>query len=145
MNYSDADKLISEYLAANWTTTPIAWPNIEPRSFVPIGQPMLPMGTADYVALRSQGAGSRTVTVDGSCIRYSGQLFVAICVKEGTGVRTAKGHIDALVEILENVTIKAAEGAVRMGTLTGPTGYPSGNGWYCEEFGIMFTFERYTN
>jgi hypothetical protein len=144
MTYSDADKLISEYLAAHWTTTPIAWPNIEPRSFVPIGQPMLPMGTADYIALRSHGTGSQTITVDGGCIRYSGQLFCGVLVKEGTGVRTAKGYIDTLVALLENKTIReSGAGAVRMGTITGPTGYPAASGWYVEEFAIMYYFERF--
>lgn len=146
MTYTDADRLIQEYLAANWTTTPIAWPNVEPRSFVPIGQPLLPMGTADYIALRSHGTGSQTVTVNGSCIRYSGQLFAAIAVKEGTGVRTAKGHTDTLVALLENKTIKEpGTGAVRMGTITGPTEYPAPNGWFVVEFAVMFYFERFTN
>lgn len=144
MTYTEADKLISEYLASQWTTTPIAWPNIEPRSFVPIGQPLLPMGTSDYVALRSQGVGSQTITVDRSCVRYAGQLFVAACVKEGTGVRTAKGYVDELVDLLENRTLKGSGGVVRLSTLTGPTGYPAPNGWYCEEFAVMYYFERYT-
>jgi hypothetical protein len=30
-----------------------------------------------------------------------------------------------------------------MGTITGPTGYPSENGWYVEEFAILFAFERF--
>jgi hypothetical protein len=146
MTYTDADRLIQEYLAANWTTTPIAWPNVEPRSFVPIGQPLLPMGTANYIALRSHGTGSQTVTVNGSCIRYSGQLFCGVNVKEGMGVRTAKGYVDTLVALLENKTIhEPGTGAVRMGTITGPTEYFSPNGWFTIEFAIMYSFERFTN
>jgi hypothetical protein len=72
-----------------------------------------------------------------------GQLFVAVCVKEGTGVRTAKGYVDLLVELLENQTLTNADGDVRMGTITGPTGYPSENGWYVEEFAILFAFEKF--
>ena len=143
MTYTEADRLIQEHLSANWATTPIAWPNIEPRSFVPIGQPLLPMGTSDYVALRSQGAGSQAITVNGSCVRYAGQLFVAVCVKEGTGVRTAKGYVDTLVGLLENRTLKGPGGVVRLSTLTGPTAYPAPNGWYCEEFAIMYYFEQF--
>jgi hypothetical protein len=102
------------------------------------------MGTADYVALRSHGTGSQTVLVDGSCIRYSGQLFCAIAVKEGTGVRTAKGYVDTLVGLLENKTIKEpGAGVVRMSTITGPTAYHGPNGWYIEEFAVMYYFERF--
>lgn len=143
MTYTEADKLISEYLASQWTTTPIAWPNIEPRSFVPIGQPLLPMGNSDYVALRSQGAGSQTITVSRTCVRYAGQLFVAVCVKEGTGVRTAKGYVDTLVGLLENRTLKGSGGVVRLSTLTGPTEYPSPNGWFTVEFAMTYYFEQF--
>ncbi|MCO5761594.1 MAG: DUF4128 domain-containing protein [Chromatiaceae bacterium] len=146
MTYTDADRLIQEYLAANWTTTQIAWPNVEPRSFVPIGQPLLPMGTSDYIALRSHGTGSQTITVNRKCVRYTGQLFVAVCVKEGTGVRTAKGHTDTLVNLLENKTItEHGTGDVRMNTITGPTEYPAPNGWFVIEFAIMYAFERFVN
>ena len=144
MTHAEADRLIQEYLAANWTTTPIAWPNIEPRSFTPIGAPLLPMGTADYVALRSHGTGSQTITVNGSCIRHSGQLFCAIACKEGTGVRVAKGYADTLIGLLENKTVKEpGTGAVRFSTITGPTEYPAPNGWFVVEFAVTYSFERF--
>lgn len=144
MNFSQSDKIITEHLAANWTTTPISWPNIEGRNYSAVGQPLLPAGTADYIALRSHGAGSRTVTVDGSCIRYSSQLFVAVCVKEGTGVRTAKGNVDTLVALLENATLRGNSGSVRMNNITGPTEYSAPNGWYVIEFAVMYHYERFT-
>jgi hypothetical protein len=68
---------------------------------------------------------------------------VAVCVKEGTGVRTAKGYVDTLVGLLENRTLKSPGGVVRLNTLTGPTAYPAPNGWYCEEFAIMYYFEQF--
>ena len=145
MNHEQADKLITEYLSDHWTTTPIVWPNLEPREFTAIGQPLLPRGNKDYVALRSHGTGSQTITVTGSCVRYSGQLFVSACVKEGTGVRLAKGYVDELVEMLENKTLKNADGAVRMGNITGPAAYPAPNGWFVHEFSILFYFERFTH
>jgi hypothetical protein len=143
VNYTQADKLITEYLTANWSTTPIVWPNLEPRDYSAVGQPLLPRGTTDYVALRSHGTGSQTITVTGSCVRYMGQLFVAVCVKEGTGVRTAKGYVDSLVDLLENQTLTNADGDVRMGTISGPTEYPSENGWFVSEFALMFAFEKF--
>ena len=143
MNLADADKILTEYLAANWTTTEIAWPNIEGRDFSAAGHPLLPTGTADYVALRTHGTGSRTVTVDGRCIRYSSQLFVAVCVKEGTGVRAARGHLDGLILLLENKTLSGNSGTIRMGTITGPVDYVAPNGWFVSEVGIMYFYERY--
>jgi len=79
-------------------------------------------------------------------VRYTGQLLVAVCVKEGTGVRTAKGHTDTLVNLLENKTItEHGTGDIRMGTITGPTEYPAPNGWFVIEFAIMYAFERFVN
>ena len=144
MTFAESDKLLNEYLAANWTATPISWPNIEGRNYSAAGHPLLPTGPADYVALRTHGAGSRTVTVDGRCIRYSSQLFVAVCVKEGTGVRGARAHLDGLVTLLENATLSGAMGQVRMSNITGPVDYQAPNGWFVSEIGIMYHYERYT-
>lgn len=144
MNLAESDKLLTEYLAANWTATPISWPNIENRDYSVAGHPLLPTGTADYVALRTHGAGSRTVTVDGRCIRYSSQLFVAVCVKEGTGVRGARGHLDGLVALLENATLSGTAGRIRMSNITGPVDYAAPNGWFVSEVGIMYFYERYS-
>lgn len=144
MNFAGSDKVLTEYLAANWTTTPISWPNIEGRNYSAAGHPLLPAGDDDYIALRTHGAGSRTVTVNGSCIRYASQLFVAVCVKEGTGVRGARGHLDSLVNLLENKTLSGISGTVRMGTITGPVDYTAPNGWFVTEIGILYFYERYT-
>ena len=144
MNFAESDKILTEYLAANWTTTPISWPNVEGRDYSVAGHPLLPVGTADYVALRTHGAGSRTVTVDGRCIRYSSQLFIAVCVKEGTGVRAARGHLDGLVALLENATLSGTAGQIRMSNVTGPADYMAPNGWFVSEVGIMYHYERYT-
>lgn len=144
MNFAESDKIITEYLAANWTATEISWPNIEGRDYSAAGHPLLPAGDADYIALRTHGAGSRTVTVDGSCIRYSSQLFVAVCVKENTGVRAAKGHVDSLVNLLENKVLSGTSGSIRMSNITGPAEYAAPNGWYVIEFGVMYFYERFS-
>jgi hypothetical protein len=142
MTLDDADKLISSYLSSQWTTTPLAWPNLDPRSFSTVGQPLLPQGTAAYVALRSIGRGSKTVTVPGTCIRYSGQLFIASCVKENTGVRQAKVTLSGLIALIENVTLRGSTGILRFGSFTGPACYSTPEGWYVEEIGALYQFER---
>lgn len=144
MTLDQADELLVTYLSDNWTETPIAWPNVEPRNWTEAGQPLLPDGTDDYIAVRGMGLGSQTITVDGSCIRYTGQLFIASCVKDGTGVRRAKSHLTGILELLENETLSGPDGSVRLGTITGPVGYSSANGWYVEEVGLLYHFERYT-
>lgn len=143
MTFDEADQIIATHLDTNWVTTPIAWPNVEPRDFQTVGQPLLPLGETDYIAIRTTGLGSRTVTVPGTCIRYSGQLFVASCVKAGTGVRLAKERLGELSSLLENATLRGTPGVVRLGTLTGPVAYTTSNGWYVEEIGIMYHFERF--
>lgn len=143
MTFEEADELLAQYLDTNWDVTPIAWPNVEPRNFQAPGYPLLPMGEADYVAVRTTGAGSKTITVPGSCLRYTGQLFLAVCVKEGTGVRVAKEYLSSLAGLLENATIRGSAGAVRLGNLSGPVSYTTPNGWYVEEIGVLYSFERF--
>lgn len=144
MNLSGADKIISEYLSDNWTKTPISWPNIEGRDFTAPGQPLLPMGTEDYIAVRTAGSGSRTITIPGTCIRTSAQLFLAVMVKETTGQRKALAYVDDLIELFENAVLPGSDGEVRMSNTSGPASYPTPNGWFTSEIGIMFYFERFT-
>jgi len=144
MTLSGADKVISEFLAANWTQTPVSWPNIEGRNYAVAGYPLLPEGTSDYVAVRTTGAGSRTITVPGRCIRTSAQIFFAACVKEGLGQRKALEYIDDLIALFENARLTSPEGTVRMSNYTGPAGYPAPNGWFVQEIGVMFYFERFS-
>ncbi|NCC40465.1 MAG: hypothetical protein EOM21_13615 [Gammaproteobacteria bacterium] len=143
MTLEDADALIATYLSTHWTTTPIAWANVDPRAFSQPGQPLLPDGTADYVQVRSYLVSNRTVTVPAHCIRSHVQLQISVCVKAGTGVRKAKKHLSDLVKLLENATIGSSGAHIRIGTLIGAAGYFSDNGWYIEDAAFPFYFERY--
>jgi hypothetical protein len=143
MDLEQADALIDTHLATHWTTTPIAWANVEPRAFSQPGQPLLPDGTADYVQVRTYLVSNRTVTVPAHCIRSHMQLQVSVCVKAGKGDRKAKKHLSDLVILLENATIGASGAHIRIGTLIGSAGYFSDNGWYIEDAAFPFYFERY--
>lgn len=139
MNLEEADALLTTYLAEHWTHTPIAWQNIEPRNFSEMGQPLLPSGTENYVAIRSEIVGNRTLTVPGSCIRTQMQLQVAVCVKENTGTRNTRRLLSELVELLENQRI----GSLSFGTLAGAARYVTENGWFVEEASLPCYFERH--
>ena len=143
MTLEQADALIATYLSSNWTATPIAWENVDPRAFSMPGQPLLPDGTADYLQVRSYEVSNRTVTIPAHCIRSHVQLQISVCVKAGSGVRKAKKHLSDLVNLLENATIGASGSQIRFGTLIGSAGYFSDNGWYIRDAAFPFYFERY--
>lgn len=144
MNLEGADALLAAHLSENWPHTPIAWENVEPRSWTAPGQPLLPDGEADYLIVRSDLVGNRTVTIPGTCVRSQVQYLFSVCVKQGTGTRKAKKWLDHLVELLENVTLRGTEGTLRVSTMIGSVGYAAENGWHVEEASFMVYFERYT-
>lgn len=143
MDLEGADALITRFLHANWGTTPIAWPNLEARDFASPSLPLLPDGSADYLSVRSFLVTNTTVTIPGHCVRSRAQLHLDICVKSGTGVRTAKRHLSGLVALVENSMIRGDAGLVRFRTATGGTSYVADNGWWVEGVVIPFEFERY--
>lgn len=146
MNLSQADKAISKFLVDNWVETPIVWENVESKAFFQPGQPLVPYSDTDYIAVRSIGRGSTTLTVPALCTRGAGQLFIASCVKAGTGVRTAKRRLDTLIELMENSVIRGQDGAgtVRFGNYTGPVSYIAPNSWFVEEVAFLYWFERFS-
>lgn len=143
MNLEAADALLATYLSQYWTQTPIAWQNVEPRNFSEMGQPLLPSGDEDYVAVRSEVVGNRTLTVPGSCIRTQLQLQVAVCVKEGSGTRRARRLLSQIVELLENKRIGDFGNRLSFSTLSGAACYTSDNGWFIEEASLPCYFERH--
>lgn len=144
MNHAGASRLIAQHLVTNWTSTPLVWENTSPLNFNAAGQPLLPAGEVDYVAVRDIGRGSQTITVPAACTQVSRQLFLAACVKAGTGTRKAQTMVDDLIALFENTVLRgdAGEGVVRFQDYTGPATYLAPNGWYVAEVGFMFHFEK---
>jgi hypothetical protein len=143
MTLEEADALLTTYLAEHWTQTPIAWQNIEPRNFSEMGQPLLPSGTEDFIAVRSEIVNNQTLTVPGRCIRTQMQLQVAVCVKENTGTRSARRWLSDLVALLENQRIGDPGSQLSFGTLSGAARYVTDNGWFVEEASLPCYFERH--
>lgn len=141
MRVDEAEAALYSLLSTSWTMTPLAWHNVDPRNFIVPGEPLLPDGDQDYVSARLDVFSSKTLT--GTCIRYSGQLALGICVKERTGTRQAKKYLSDLAAILENQTIKSSDGALRMSTLSNTADYFAENGWYVLEATFPMYFERY--
>jgi len=142
VNYEGADKLIETYLSDNWVDTPITWQNIEPRDFDSPSLPLMPIGDADYIDIRTEIVGNRSITVDRWCTRGQGQLMIALCAKQGTGDRGNKRRIDTLTELLENQVLNGVDGQVRISNLMGSNKY-SVNSWYVLEISLMYYFETY--
>jgi hypothetical protein len=143
MDLASADALLATYLTDNWSHTPIAWENVEPRNWSSAGQPLLPEGLVDYVQVRTFATGNSNITVDRSCIRTRVQIQIAVCVKSGTGTRSAKGWQDELNLLLENALLSDGSGVLRLSTMIGSEGYPAVNGWYVYESAFAGYFERF--
>lgn len=144
MNISDASAVLENYLTVAWTATPIAYENVEARNWSEIGQPLLPDGDSDYIAIRSQVVNSRTLTVPGTCRRYEGVLFVGVAVRDGTGTRVADTYAAQLVTLLEGKELPSTTGMLRLWNLGGSVKYRPTTGWYVNELSFSFSFERYT-
>lgn len=143
MTFAEAEETIYQALAQNWTSTPIAWHNVDPRNFSDPGQPLLPDGTDDYLAVRVDLHGGKTITVPGHCIRYAGQLSVGVCVRERTGTRQAKAYLDDLAGLLENHRLVSSYGSLLVSPLANQGDYFTENGWYVLEAAFPIHFERY--
>ena len=143
MNLLTAQALIETYLSTNWTATPVAYENVEARNWTATGQPLLPEGDVDYVTLRTEFRGSETITIPGRCIRYYGGLYPAVCVKDGSGTRTALGYAKDLTALLESKEIPSADGMLRVWTLAGTQKYRPSADWFVVELSFNFSFERY--
>lgn len=144
MNFESSDALVSTHLSENWTHTPIAWGNVEPRAWAVPGQPLLPEGEDDFLIVRSELVGNETITIPAYCVRSQVQYLFSVCVKQGTGTRQAKKWLDHLVDLMENVTLRSTDGTLRVSTMIGSVGYAAENGWHVEEASFMIYFERYT-
>jgi hypothetical protein len=143
MNAPEAEEAIYTALSQNWTSTPLAWRNVDPRNFSDPSQPLLPDGTTDYLSVRVDVFSGETLTVPGHCIRYVGQLSVGICVRERTGTRQAKTYLADLSDLLENRRIVSADGSLMVSPLSNQGDYFTENGWYVLEAAFPIHFERY--
>jgi hypothetical protein len=142
MNLLDAETLIQTYLASNWTATKIAYPNVLPADFTAPGQPLLPEGTADYIALRYQFENSRFITVPGTCRRYTGQIQITAFVRRQTGTRTLATYANSLIELFEGKEIKNTGNEIlRVWGLTGSIELAYDD-WYARELAFAASFER---
>ena len=143
MRFDEVEAALYSVLETYWTATPLAWHNVDERNFGEPGQPLLPDGDEDFVSVRLDIFPGETITVPGTCVRYSGQLAIGICVKERTGTRQAKTYLSDLCELLENQTVVSSVGEIRLSTLSNTADYFAENGWYVLEGTFALYFERY--
>lgn len=143
MNLLEAEALIQTYLSSNWTATKIAYPNVLPADFSAPGQPLLPEGDSDYIAIRYQFENSRFITVPGNCRRYTGTIQPTIFVRRQTGTRTLATHANSLINLFEGKEVKnTGGGLLRVWGLTGSIELTYDD-WYARELAFAASFERY--
>ena len=69
MRIDEAEETVYQILAQNWSLTPLAWHNVDARNYTLPGQPLLPDGTEDYLAVRLDIHAATTLTVP--CLLYT--------------------------------------------------------------------------
>lgn len=143
MDVLSCSALLESYIGTNWSDTPVAYENVDARNWTEVGQPLLPDGTEDYLAVRQHIQKSEYITVPGTCRRYFGTLYTGIMTRDGTGTRNAEGHAKKLIELFEGIEISSPDGMLRMWSLTGSHKYRPAEGWYAIELAFNFSFERY--
>ncbi len=141
MNLTNAETLIQEYLSTAWTATKIAWPNVLPADFATLGQPLLPEGTANYIAIRHEFTQSTFITVPGTCRRYKGAIFPSIFVRRETGTRTLAQYTSTLIELFEGRELAFGTEFLRVWTMTGSVDRSLAD-WYVRELAFGASFER---
>jgi hypothetical protein len=143
MNILEAETLIETYLAANWTRTPVTYPNVSPLDYSAVGQPLLPKGSKDYIALRYSFEQSEFITVPGTCRRYHGSISITIFVRRQTGSRKLSDYANDLISLFEGKEISNSSGQLlRVWGLTGSIGLTYDD-WYARELAFSASFERY--
>ena len=143
MNILEAETLIETYLSENWTRTPITYPNVMPADFSAAGQPLLPKGTNDYIALRYSFSQSEAITVPGTCRRYYGSIRITAFVRRQTGTRQLASYANDLISLFEGKEISNSSGQLlRVWGLTGSIELTYDD-WYARELAFSASFERY--
>jgi hypothetical protein len=97
MSFADTRAAFEARLAANWSTTPITWENVEPpeRTSAYIA-PFLLDGEANQVSL---GTSPRH--------RHAGVFVMQIFVPEASGTQTARAYADTLAAVFRGQQFSA--------------------------------------
>lgn len=91
--FQDIRKDIEQRLSANWTSTDIAWDNVD----------YTPTPETAFIRLLVEEVDSRQVTSQSTpCHRIIGLIHVMIMVSVGTGTDTARGYADGIATIFRN-------------------------------------------
>jgi hypothetical protein len=98
-------KVVEEYISANWSSTKIAWENVEPRDFTDPAAPFLYDSTDPYIFVSVSVDTSRQIEMPNVCKRYYGQVMIDVHVPEGKGSRVAKSLLGSLNDLLEDTTL----------------------------------------
>ena len=92
--YQTIRQAIESRLAANWTTTDIAWDNVA----------YTPTAETPFIRLIIDEVDSRQITLgtDSPCHRITGLIHIMVLVPTNTGTNTARGYCDSLASIFRN-------------------------------------------
>ena len=92
--FEDIRAAIEQRLNANWSTTDIAWDNVEYN----------PTANTAFIRLIVDEADTRQITLSNNspCHRAIGLIHIMIMVPTNTGTATARGYADSLADIYRN-------------------------------------------
>ena len=92
--FTDIRTAIEQRLNANWSTTAIAWDNVEYN----------PIASTAFIRLIVDEVDVRQITLANTspCHRATGLIHIMIMVPVNTGTATARGYADSLSDIFRN-------------------------------------------
>ena len=103
-SFEEASIEIVQYIAANWTLTPIAWDNVPHIDFQDVGKPKLDSGQDPYIEIHLIKLPRVPVEVGaavGGVIKQFGIIQAVSHVRKDTGVLQETEIYDALQTALE--------------------------------------------
>jgi hypothetical protein len=142
MNRLTAKRMLETYMQTNWIHTPVAYENVNEENTAVPGEPLLPDGTQNYIAIRVHHTYTATITVPAYRFRNNGILFCAVCVLDGTGTQESDRLSDLLIDLLESKEIPGLEGLLRIHNIAGTPIYRPSPNWFVTEPMFNFSFDR---
>ena len=126
MSFAQAAQSIRERFSAEWSRTPIAYPN------TPFEKPSGP-----WIRVTVRGSSAEQVATVSKRLRHEGAVFVQVFTPEGQGDGEALSIADDVAALLEAQTL----GGIRFYAATRRPEGVDENGWYMVIVSIPFEYD----
>jgi hypothetical protein len=136
--------LLETTVQDNWSSTPIAWQNVEARDSALSGAPLLSAGSKSYISFMVDITKTEAIEIPLGYIRYFGYVGIDVYTLEGTGTRAAETLIDALVDLFQYRMISDDTACIRFHEYLDSGTFTIQEGWatHATQFPFSVDFRR---